>query len=168
MNHPKKVGKARSWVQTNKGVGVVLTAILAGLLVYLLQSPWVYREQRDGFLLGFIPLLSIVLMLACSLLMIFDSHKREIVEETSEAKLSLSWRTLLSGIAAVLVSYVYFQVSLIIGFLAATPLFLFLLMYVFGARPWKLVLIFAISTTVLIYLAFRLLGVELPSGIFPL
>jgi len=45
--------RPREWLRSNQGVGFILTLVLVAFLVYLELSPWVHREVRDGFTLGF-------------------------------------------------------------------------------------------------------------------
>lgn len=74
----------RRWLSTNQGVGVLLTLLLVLLLVYLWQQPWVHRMMRDGFTLGFFPLLGAASMLLFAVLLIIDPLRREVPEDMEE------------------------------------------------------------------------------------
>lgn len=155
----------RPWIHTNHALGTFLTLIMLGLIAYLLLSPWVFRPQRDGFFLGFMPLVSVGLMLLLSLGMIFDQHGSKQAREGSEAEIVLNWTTLTYALVLLMVMTCYFVAVLGVGYLLSTPIFLFFGVFALGARPWGLILFFAVLMTILIYLLLTSLGTVLPEGI---
>jgi len=65
------------WLKCNQGVGVILTSFFTALLIYIYLNPWAHRKLRDGFSLGFFPAVAIVLSIIFSLILIFDSRRKE-------------------------------------------------------------------------------------------
>lgn len=154
----------RPWIRTNQALGTILTLLMLGLVFYVLLSPWMFREQRDGFLLGFVPLFAALLMLLLAATMIVDGRRRNDAREGSEATIAVTRPALLYGLSVLGVTALYAFTLLGLGFLLATPLFVFLGAYALGSRPWALVLIFSALLTGLVYLMFTSLGTVLPSG----
>jgi hypothetical protein len=153
----------RRWFSTNQGVGMLLTLVLLILLAYLWQQPWVHRVMRDGFTLGFFPLLGAVSMLVFTSLLIIDPLRREVPEDMEEGR----WTDIPTALGLLAGVYGYFQLTLSLGFLLATPIFLSILMLLFGVRPLRLVLVVSIVVPIVIYVLFGLLGIRMPQGILP-
>ena len=69
---------------------------------------------------------------------------------------------LLAGVA-IIVLYAFLWNSL--GFIIATPLGLFALMYLLGLRSYKVMVAFSFGAMIVIFCAFRyLLGIDMPLG----
>jgi hypothetical protein len=151
------------WYKTNQAVGVYLAILTGLLLAYLWSMPWVHRVMRDGFLLGFFPLLGAGAMFLFSAAMIFDPLRRETPEALERFRIGdvLLPLAMLLGIAA------YFAVMVRIGFVLATPLFVFAYMAWLRVRPWRLLVVLSLVIPITIYVLFSLLGVRLPHGILP-
>ncbi len=165
MMMPLRSNNKLLWIRTNQALGSALTLLMLGFLAYLLLSPWALRPQRDGFLLGFMPLASVCLMLFLSLAMILDRHRHKKAREGSEAKIAVTGTSLAFAFILLVVMALYFVAVLGAGFLLATPIFLFFSSSALGARPWSLVLFFAVFITVLIFLLLTALGTTLPAGV---
>lgn len=151
------------WKRTNQAIGVFLSIALALLLAYIWTRPWAHREMRDGFLLGFFPMLGVVAMLICTLTMTFDALRKEIPEELDGYRL-IDVATALLMVVGV---GIYFAVMRKIGFLLVTPIFLFVYMAWFGLRPVRQNVILSIGIPVTTFILFSVLGVRLPNGILP-
>ena len=149
------------WLKSNQGVGVILTSLFTALLFYIYLSPWAHRKLRDGFSLGFFPAVAIVLSIIFSLIIIFDSRRKEVLQDLE----TLNLKSFLGAVIAVVGSWLYFSLMREIGFLIVTPFFLLLAMYVLGLRPWRKTLIIAVPMTVIVYGIFRTMGIALPPGI---
>ncbi len=148
------------WLKSNQGVGVILTSVFVALLVYIHLTPWAHRKLRDGFLLGFFPAVAVVLSIIFSLILIFDSRRKEVLPDLE----TLTFKSLLSAVLAVVVSWVYFAAMREIGFLITTPLFLLIAMYALGSKSWRNTVLAAAFMTVIVYGIFRAMGIELPPG----
>jgi len=148
------------WSTRNQCAGFILASLFTALLIYIQLNPWAHRKLRDGFTLGFFPAIAVVLSIIFSLIMIFDSHRKEVLPALE----TLNLKSLVGVVLAVVVSWAYFGVMRKIGFLIVTPFFLFLAMYVLGLKPLRNVLVTAVSMTVIVYSIFRVMGIELPSG----
>ena len=157
-----RIGLER-WLRTNQGVSVVLTVILLIYLFNMWFSTWVHHELRDGFTLGFFPILGMIAMVLCSMALSVDRFRNEIHEEMNNVDL----RDLVYCVGVSVVTFVFFELMLKVGFLLAGPVFLFGLIYFFGVRPWRSALISAVIIAVCVYALFRTLGIALPSGILP-
>ena len=79
----------RRWIVTNQGVGVMLTAILSAFLIHLLLTEWVHHYLRDGFRLGFFPVLGVIAMMLCTIALMFDSQRRNFTEELRD----IDWKS---------------------------------------------------------------------------
>lgn len=149
------------WLKCNQGVGVILTSLFTALLIYIELNPWAHRKLRDGFSLGFFPAVAIVLSIIFSLILIFDSRRKEVLPDLE----TLTFTSLLSAVLAVVASWVYFAAMREIGFLITTPFFLLFAMYALGSKSWRNTLLAAAFITVIVYGIFRAMGIELPPGI---
>lgn len=149
--------------RSNQAIGVYLCIGLGLLLAYMLSTSWVFRETRDGFLLGFFPLLGVAGMLLCSFALIVDPLRGEIPEDLGD----ISWTETGQAIAMLIGIGVYFAAMREIGFLLTTPVFLFVYMFWFGLRPLKRTTLLALAIPVGIYVLFSVIGVRLPNGILP-
>jgi len=153
----------RRRIITNQGVGALLTAILGAFLIHLLLTEWVHRDLRDGFKLGFFPVTGVILMMLCTIALMFDSRRRHITDDLRD----IDWKNWLYCFAALIGCYVYFELSQLIGFLLVSPVFLFVLMYFLGVRPWTTALASSAIITVIVYGLFRMLGIAMTQGILP-
>jgi MFS family permease len=153
-----------SWLRTNQALGVMLALFMIGLLAYILLSSWAFRSQRDGFLLGFMPLASVCFMLLLSLAIIFDKKRRKDAREDSEAMVAATSASLIFAFILLAMMAFYFLIVILAGYLLATPIFLFLGAFGLGARPWGLVAFFSVFVSSLIFLLLTSLGVALPPG----
>ncbi len=153
----------REWLRTNQGIGTILTLLLGAFLIYLQLSPWVHRKLRDGFTLGFFPVVGVVLMMFFSAALIFGSRRKQSVGELD----SITGKALLFCSVLVLGCWVYFELMLRIGFLLVSPIFLLVFVYTLGMGSWRNSLLAGVIMTVVVYAVFRLLGITLPPGILP-
>lgn len=153
----------RRWIETNQGVGVVLTVLLGAFLIHLLSSDWVHRELRDGFKLGFFPVAGVIAMLLCTVALLFDAHRREVEEDLG----AIGWKSWLYCVVVLAGCYLYFEASQTIGFLLASPVFLFVLILFLGVRPWTSALLASAVMTVAVYGVFRMLGITMAQGFLP-
>ena len=151
------------WIRTNQGVGVVITALIVVLLIYLSQQEWVFQRLRDGFQLGFFTVVSAFTMLLCSVTMVFDGFKNKTDKEMS----AMNRLDFIMPAVVVVVCYVYFLLAWRYDFLLVTPIFLAAGIYSFGIRPLRTVIIGGIVITLTIFGLFRLIGIYLPSYIIP-
>ena len=151
------------WYRSNQAIGIYIAVLIALLLIYIFTTPWVFREARDGFYLGFFPLLGAVAMMLCALAMIIDPLRREVPEDVEE----FGWRDAGSAILLLVGVGIYFSVMREIGFLIVTPIFLFIYMFWFGVRPLRQTIILAVTIPLGIYILFSVIGVRLPNGILP-
>ena len=153
----------RRWIVTNHGVGALLTVILGAFLIHLLLTEWVHRDLRDGFKLGFFPVAGVIIMMLCTIALTLDSHRRRITDDLR----GIEWKSWLYCFAVLIGWYVYFELAQLIGFLLVTPVFLFVLMYVLGVRPWTTAAASGAILTVIVYGLFRMLGIAMTQGILP-
>jgi len=153
----------RSWLRTNQGIGAVLTLIFGAYLLLLRLSPWVHRELQDGFTLGFFPSFAVVLMMLLTVAMIFDGRRKLVDLQSKGVTLKQLFFLLLFLVG----NWVYFQLAVEIGFLLVSPVFLLVAMVSLGMRPWSAALAAGVAITLIVYGVFRLLGVELPTGLLP-
>ena len=65
-------------------------------------------------------------------------------------------------IAFIICSFIYFKAMTGIGFLIATPLFLLISMYALGIKSLQSLLTVSFLMSVVIYVIFRIMGIQLP------
>jgi hypothetical protein len=158
----KKRGEpAPSWIKTNQGIATFIAIVAILLLVYLATSEWAYRELRDGFRLGFFTAVAVVAMLVCAVAMMIDEHRNDLDEDIAALKAS-DW---LVALTVLLSCYLYFAATWQTEFLLVTPLFVAAATYAFGVRPIWMSIVAGLVTTLVIFVLFRLIGIELPSHI---
>lgn len=151
----------RERLKSNQGIGFILSLALIAFVIYFLLSPWVYRKLADGFYLGFFPILSVVLLLLLSLILTFDSHRKE----TPADLMTLSFKSFLFVLLILALCWFYFWVMMKIGFLIITPIFLLLAIYALGLKSWWKCITGGVVMTAIVYIIFSLLGLKLPPGI---
>ena len=101
----------RKWIRCNQGLGLILTLSFGAFLIYLELSPWVHRKLRDGFTLGFFPVLAVVLLLLLSIILIFDRYRKE----TTSGLKSITFKSFFSSFLAVTACWLYFELMKRIG-----------------------------------------------------
>ncbi len=152
-----------SFLRTNKMIGWVLLISASALCAYIWAQPWSHRVMRDGFLLGFFPLVGGVAMMLFGALMIIDPLRNQIPEELDDVR-PRDWLTVLALIVGIGIYFAFMQK---IGFILITPIFLGVYMYWMGVRPVRFVMILGVTIPIGIYVLFSLLGVKLPNGVLP-
>lgn len=161
---PRREAKgSASWWRTNQGVGVLLTVLLGAFLIHLLLSEWVHRDLRDGFKLGFFPVVSVIAMLLCTITLLLDSHRRAVEKDLS----GINWKSWVYCLVMLAGCYLYFQASQVAGFLLASPVFLFILTFFLGVKPWTSALAAGGVMTLAVYGVFRMLGITMAQGFLP-
>ena len=144
--------------KSNQSIGAIMTFLFSALLIYILITPWAHRKLRDGFLLGFFPGLAILLLIIFSLILIFDSRRKQVPDRLE----NLTFKYFLYTILAIICCFIYFKVMTGVGFLIATPLFLFISMYALGIKSLQSLLTVSVLISVIVYAIFRIMGIELP------
>lgn len=153
----------QDWLRTNQGVGSLLTVCLALFLIHLQLSPWVHEKLRDGFTLGFFPVVGVVSMMVFTVVLVLDGWRKERIQELS----GMTWRAFFFCLAVLAGCWVYFELIVRVGFLLVSPFFLPIFMYSLGMRPWSSSLVAGFVVTAIVYAVFRLIGIQLPPGILP-
>ena len=152
------VGK---WLRSNQGIGVVLSLILTVSIVWIELSPWAHEETRDGFTLGFFPVLSMALILFFTLILTVDIRRKE----TTEGVATFSLKSLFNSVLFLLGTWIYFELMQRIGFLIITPVYLFLFIYILGIKIWRTCVYSAFIMTITVYVVFSAISIKLPKGI---
>jgi hypothetical protein len=146
------------WFSSNQGIGVIMALLFSALLIYIQMSPWAHRKLRDGFTLGFFPSVAVILLITLSIILIFDSRRKQIPDRLE----NLTFKYFSFTVLAVIFCFLYFKAMLAIGFLITTPFFLLLSIYVLGIKSLRSLLTAAILITVIVYAIFRIMGIQLP------
>lgn len=151
----------RDWLKSKQGIGIILALVWGGFLTYLLRfSPWVFREQPDGVLLGFMPVAIVVLLLVVSLALTLDKHRKEVPDELRlmTSKLFACALALVGGCS------VFALIIIQRGFFTIAPIFFVGVSYFLGFRPWWRCIMWAVPIVTVIYLSF--LALDLPFAPF--
>jgi putative tricarboxylic transport membrane protein len=102
----------------------------------------------------------------CSAVLLIQALRVKPAHDTPAPTLSLfdrGMRRLLIGVALIVAYAVSWN---FLGFIAATPLGLFVLMFLLGLRRYRVMILFSVSATIVIFCAFRyLLGITMPLGL---
>lgn len=153
-------GGGSGWLKTNRAVGALIAAASAALFVYIFSQEWAHRELRDGFRLGFSAMAATAAILLCGVAMIFD-ERRHVVEEDVAPLTGTDWVRVLS---VLLLCGALFLAASRTEFYLAAPVFVLVLTYVFGLRPWWTCAVAAVVITAILYGLFDLIGAELPGA----
>ncbi|MBW1698929.1 MAG: tripartite tricarboxylate transporter TctB family protein [Deltaproteobacteria bacterium] len=146
------------WWKSNQGIGVIMTFLFVVLLIYIQMSPWAHRKLRDGFTLGFFPAVAVILLVVFSLILIFDSRRKQVPDRIE----TLTFKYFMSTAAAVIFCLIYFRAMITFGFLITTPLFLISSMYVLGIKSLRSLITSSLLMTAIVYSIFRIMGIRLP------
>ena len=149
------------WIKTNQGVATCIAVVVVALLLYIGTSDWAYEKLRDGFRLGFFSAFAALTMLACAVAMIFDRHRNDTEEEMGQSV----WLDWVIAAGAMAVCYIYFELAWRIDFLLVSPLFIAGGTFALGVRPLRTALVAGVAITVVIYILFRIIGIDLPTRI---
>lgn len=151
----------RPWLRSNQALGVFLLLAFGAFFFYLKGTPSVHKRLYDGFSLGFFPMGGVMLMVIFAAVIIFDGHRKEVAAASPFFRLSTMGGCLLVAVGG----YLYLELMRVIGFLIVSPIFLIINAYILGMRLDKGTIIAAVTAPVLIYVVFRPLGINLPSGL---
>ena len=146
------------WFKSNQGIGAMMTLLFTALLIYIQMSPWAHRKLRDGFTLGFFPAAAVILLLIFSLVLIFDSRRKQIPDRLE----NLNFKYFSFTVLAVIFWFLYFKAMLAIGFLITTPFFLLLNIYALGIKSLRSLLTASFLITGIVYAIFYVMGIKLP------
>ena len=146
------------WFKSNQGIGAMMTLLFTALLIYIQMSPWAHRKLRDGFTLGFFPAAAVILLLIFSLVLIFDSRRKQIPDRLE----NLNFKYFSFTVLAVIFWFLYFKAMLAIGFLITTPFFLLLNIYALGIKSLRSLLTASFLITGIVYAIFYAMGIKLP------
>ncbi len=149
------------WIKTNQGVAVCIAGVVVVLLIYLGTSEWAYQKLRDGFRLGFFSAVAAVAMLACAVLMMVDRQRSETDPDMARS----GWLDWIVTAAVMAICYLYFELAWRLDFLLVSPFFIAGGTYALGVRPVRAAIVAGVVITVVIYVLFRLIGIELPTRI---
>lgn len=152
------------WLKTNQGLGIICMVLMLLMFYYMWQQPWFHRVQRDRFTLGFFPATGVVAVMICAFALTVDQWRKSITEEMAD----LAWDDLGWSVLFVVASFILFQTTDLLGLPLSATVFMGILMWLLGARPWQRVLWIAPLVAVLVFVMFTILGVRLPGGFFPL
>jgi putative tricarboxylic transport membrane protein len=101
----------------------------------------------------------------CSAVLIVQMLKVKPAEDRSAPTLSLFDKGMLRLLVGAVIIVLYAISWNFLGFIIASPLALFGLMFLLGLRGYRVMIIFSLSAMVVIFCAFRyLLGIDMPMG----
>lgn len=139
----------------------MLIASASGILfLYIFSQDWAHRELRDGFRLGFTAMAASFAMLLCGLGLVLDG-RRHGVEEGMDTLRGIDWTR---AIGVLLLCGAFFLGAIFTEFTVAAPVFVFVLTYLFGVRPWWACVVASIVMTTILFALFGLIGAELPGS----
>lgn len=161
-------GKAKvlvAWLQTNQGAAAVLLLCFVGFLIYVAMQPETFRRLRDGFYLGFVPVASLLIMIICSLFIVFDKFRSEKYFEYDNKNLSIS-KLIFYAFIYIIFVLCYFVAFLYVGYVISTLFFMILTMLLLGIRSFSVIFWTTALTLVAVYAIFHVLNFSLPAGPF--
>jgi len=145
----------------NRWIGVILCVLFAILFINILESDWANRVARDNVIVGLLPLLATGSCFLSSLGIALDKN----AGKQEQALLTVTPRKLLIMLIFLVLSWVYFEIMRIVGFVTTTVPAFILATYYLGVRNWKLAVIIGLGVTVLVYFVFQVMRVQLPQGL---
>lgn len=146
---------------TNRRVGLVVIVVFGALGAYLVSTDWVWREQRDGFLLGGFPLFGVAAIVLSAIPLLFDGRRHEVTEPLQ----SIRGRDVAVVLGTLLFLFLLFEAFGVIGFLIATVPSLFAATWLLGLRPVWLCALVGVLVAGFLRGLMHLLGVEAPQGV---
>lgn len=146
---------------TNRRVGLLIIAVFGALGAYLLSTDWVWREQRDGFLLGGFPLFGVVAILLSAIPLLLDGRRHEVTEPLR----MIRGRDLAVVFGTLILLLCLFEAFGAIGFLSAAVPALFVATWLLGLRPIWLCALVGILVGGFLRGLMHILGVEAPEGV---
>ncbi len=152
------------WIKTNQGVATCLAVVGVGLLIYLANSEWTFQTLRDGFRLGFFTAVSVIAILVCAVAMVFDAQRSESEPEMAAVR-GIDW---IIAAGTMGLCYLYFTIAWQTEFLLVTPAFMAAAVFLLGFRPWYGAIAAGLVITGVLFVLFRLIGIELPSHVLGL
>ncbi len=146
-------------------VSRIFSSIMILLGIYVISVASQFPPGTNGVLgPGFFPILLGILLIALSILQLVTSRKEPREENTSSSADPQATRRV---IISCLVVIAYMILINIVGFLVATPIFLFTIMWFFSVRKKSILFTTSLVTTGLLYFIFlQFLSVSLPTGMF--
>ena len=103
-------------------------------------------------------------MVITALGIVLDSNRRR----TTQSMRSSDWRTWTYPWVLSTVLLGYFWLMTVVGFVISAPLVLAPTIYLLGARPARSAIIASLVITVSVYVAFRVIGTNIPQGPMPI
>lgn len=140
----------------------ILSICMILLGVYVIITASQFPPGTSGVLgPGFFPVFLGILLVALSFLLLLQTRKKS--DSTSFILTESTKRVIISS--AIILAYL---VGInILGFLIATPIFLFSIMWYFTVRKKATLIIVSLAATGILYFVFlKLLSVSLPTGLF--
>lgn len=150
-----------SFGRSNRGIALILIAIVVAIGIYIWASEWAHREVRDGFKLGSFPIFAVVMMLASLLVMALDSKRRSTTDAVRGLKLVevALVLVLLAGLGGL------FLLIPVLGFAVVIFLIVFFGSLLLGYRPIWIALVTAFVTAAALHGLTIVLNVQFPPGL---
>ncbi|MDR1400293.1 MAG: tripartite tricarboxylate transporter TctB family protein [Treponema sp.] len=102
----------------------------------------------------------------CSAALLVQAFKTKPAGDKAAPTLSLRDQGMQRLLVGAVLIVVYAVCWNFLGFILATPLALFALMFLLGLRRYRVMVIFSLSVVVVVFCAFRyLLGIDMPMGV---
>ncbi len=144
-------------LRTNRGVGVILSAVAGALLLYVIVGTDSFRVLRDGFYLGTFPMIGAGACLVLSLVLLVDRFKNQEVEEMED----LTKSGLLFVVGAVIAGVIFIQLVRFTGFGVAGTVYLGTMLSIAGVRPIRNAILYGFGMTAGVFLLFTIVGINL-------
>jgi hypothetical protein len=149
-----------NWWKTNQGAGLIAVGFFSLILGYIFFYTDYDRVLRDGFLLGFFPILACCLCIGFSAIMMFDGLRNN--TEASLAALDFKFCAFVIGVIAW--SGLFFLALVNAGFVVTAPFYMIGLTYAMGLRPLKSCVITSLGICVVVFLIFVIINAPMPIG----
>jgi hypothetical protein len=157
---PNQAPQTASWWKTNQGAGTILTVFFALILLYVLFLTDAFRPLRDGFLLGFFPIMTSAMCVGFAALMLVDHLRKKVMPDYAR----LDWKFVCFVIGAIAWCGVFFWFLVEIGFVVTAPFFMFGLIYTLGLRPARTAFLAGAAISAAVFAIFWIIGARLPIG----
>jgi hypothetical protein len=154
------VSNNTTWWKSNQGAGLLSAGFFTMIALYLFLFTDYDRELRDGFLLGFFPIMSACMCVFISLVMCFDSFRKQ--TESNLAALDLKFFFFVIGVIAWSGLFFWFLVK--VGFVITAPFYMLGLTYAMGLRPLKTAFLTSLGICVAVFTVFAVINAPMPLG----
>ncbi|WP_319530129.1 hypothetical protein [uncultured Cohaesibacter sp.] len=149
-----------TFFKRNRGISLILLAMTGALVWSIWSSDWAHHEVRDGFKLGFFPLMALGVMALALIVMLLDDQAAKITSEIAGLRII----HVLLALATIAYFSVLFMSVDVVGFIPAFVLIVSGGSLILGYKPIWAALALGLVTACALRFLLMLLDVSVQDG----